>query len=112
MTCSALADLAPDRADELYRALADEERRVVFRYFLQSDADTATVADLASFAKREGVEAPRNRLRIRLHHVVLPHLSEAGFVEYDPRSHTVRYRDEPHVEAILAEIVGDDVDSK
>ncbi|MBV0903212.1 DUF7344 domain-containing protein [Haloarcula salina] len=113
MACSALAELAPDRADELYRALADEQRRVVFRYFLQSDADSATVADLVSFAKREGIEAPRDRLRVRFHHAVLPHLSESGFVEYDPRSHTVRYRDKPQVEAILSKLVdGDGMDAE
>ncbi|WP_424004645.1 DUF7344 domain-containing protein [Haloarcula salina] len=107
MTCSALGELAPDRADDLYRALADEERRVVFRYFLRTGADSATVADLVAFAKREGVNVARDRLRVRFHHAVLPHLSEAGFVEYDPRSNAVRYHEQPSVEAVLAETVDD-----
>lgn len=105
MTCSALGELAPDRTDELYHALADEKQRIVFRYFLQTGADSATVADLVAFAKREGVEATRKRLEVRFHHAVLPHLSESGFVEYDPRSNTVRYRDRPQLEAILSKLV-------
>lgn len=111
MTCSALTELTPDRADELYRALADEERRIVFRYFLRTEADSATVADLVAFAKREGVDATRDRLRARFHHSVLPHLSDVGLVEYDPRSNAVRYHDQPSVEAVLSETVGDGLDT-
>jgi DNA-binding transcriptional ArsR family regulator len=50
------------------------------------------------------VEPPRDTVRIGLVHVHLPVLEEAGLVEFDHRSRTVRYRRSQLAEELLAEL--------
>jgi len=76
---------------ERYRLLADPRRRTVLAVVTAySEATTATsLGELASDVdrlerSREKADAtPREDLLVRLHHVHLPMLDEAGVVDYD-----------------------------
>lgn len=91
-----------DRFDAAFSTLADERRRRVLHYFLRTGDDVATVDDLVDHALAgDGPTGDPDRLACRLHHATLPKLDAAGFVEYDARSNTVRYRPDPVVERLL-----------
>ena len=90
------------RQDELHRALADGRRRLVLRQLATTDGDVASVDDLVDeIVTRADLPVDRERIAVALHHGALPHLDEAGLVEYDARSRTVRYRETPQVERAL-----------
>ena len=97
-------ETAGDRAsecDELLTLLADADRRRVIGYFLESTDDVASVEDLAV-----AMDGPSDRHRLRLHHAVLPRLAEAGVVEYDGRSETVRYHGSEDLERLAETLRG------
>jgi len=90
------------RQDELFRALANDRRRLVLRQLATTDGDVASVDDLVDeIVARADLPVDRERVAVALHHGALPHLDEAGLVEYDARSRTVRYRETPQVERAL-----------
>lgn len=93
--------------DELHRALADDRRRLVLRHLATAPDDVAVVDDLVDeIVTRAELPVDRDRVAVGLHHGVLPHLDEAGLVEYDARSRTVRYRETRQVERAL-DLFGD-----
>lgn len=51
--------------------------------------------------EQRGPTADRETVRIRMHHSTLPKLADGGFIDYDARSGTVRYRERPDVERLL-----------
>lgn len=75
-------------------------RRIVIEYFDESEAETASLADLARFAATrvdgswDHRERSADRLQCRLHHVDLPKLAHEGIIEYDYRMADVRFRDD------------------
>lgn len=96
-------------ADRVLSALSTEVRRSVIAYFEGSPTNTATVEELGeTVAARQSPSAAMaaERVRLRLHHVDLPKLDDAGLLEYDARSRTARVRDDGPVSdwaALLAE---------
>ena len=52
-------------------------------------------------------EEHRRRVEIDLHHRSLPKLDDAALLDYDPRSNTVRYWDDPRVSSYL-DLLGND----
>lgn len=73
------------------------ERRRAVLACLTDRAGVATVTELATDLADEqttehGDRPCPDRLAVRLHHVDLPRLADAGLVEYDPRDRTVRRR--------------------
>lgn len=95
------------RPDELFRALADDRRRLVLRHLATAPDDVAAVDELVDeVATRADPPVDRERVAVALHHGALPHLDGAGLIEYDARSRTVRYRETPQVERAL-DLVGD-----
>lgn len=97
-----------NRVETAFRLFADETRRyAVVRLSVTPDG-VASLSELADYVtSRSPTVETRQQAAIRLHHVVLPQLEDAGLVEYDPRSETVRYYEDPTVEALL-----DDVETK
>ena len=92
-----------DRAtiDRLHLALAHEYRRLVLAYFETSPTQTASLTDLTAYvaARRSPSDArPAAQIRTRLHHADLPKLDEAGLVEYDDRTATVRHREQAPID--------------
>lgn len=89
-----------------YDALADRERRAVVAHFMTEDSNTASVNDLITqYQEMTGDEdISANSLEIRLHHQHLPKLADAGIIEYDARSQTVRYHGGSQVENLLESV--------
>ncbi|SFS00813.1 hypothetical protein SAMN05216559_2409 [Halomicrobium zhouii] len=94
--------ISPDATlDEAFTALSHERRRAVFRC-LQSADGPVGVADLArDVVARErdadGRAIPDEaveRCYVRLHHVHLPKLTDAGFLHYDQDQTTVALADD------------------
>ena len=96
-------------------------RRRSLLYYLQ-EHETATVDELArQMVARETEQPPEDvppeqyeRALLMLHHHHLPALADALFVDYDPRSKTVRYSNPPAaLDAFLrlAAEIEDDSDS-
>lgn len=88
--------------------LSKRRRRTVLRLLLDAPDGVASLeglADRLADHEREAERAPgrdhRQRLLVGLHHVDLPKLAEAGALEYDPRSRTVRYHGDDAWEAVL-----------
>jgi hypothetical protein len=87
-------------------ALSGTRRRLVVHYFVTTGRDAAPVEDVVShLVEREGTAGDRERTLVGLHHVTLPKLEEAGVVEYDARTETVRYRGDPLVEECLRLVI-------
>lgn len=89
-----------DRPDDVLTLLADAHRRSIIAYFRSSGSDDATLTDLAAHVCEQSDEHVEP-VTSRLHHVHLPRLADAGVVEYDPRSETVRYRGTDDVEQLM-----------
>ena len=87
--------------DTVLRALADERRRQVLWQLRDTPDGVATYDEIAAYviACSRGVD--RDGLITRLVHGDLPLLADAGLVEYDTRSETVRYYPSPLAEAVL-----------
>lgn len=89
--------------DELLTILATQHCRAVLSYFRNLPEEVASVSDLASAIQTEsdkGIEQITNRL----HHSTLPRLAEAGALEYDVRSSTVRYQGHSELETLAATV--------
>lgn len=84
-----------DSTDALFSALANKRRRHVLQYFQSSSDDVASLEELVDAVPRDERTDGRKRVALRLHHVTLPKLEDAGLLEYDARSNTVRYRGNP-----------------
>lgn len=100
-------DRAPDSplsTGTTFSLLADRQRREVLAYLSETDDGTAEVDALVDHLAGEGLD--RHEVVTALHHVHLPKMADAGVVEYDRRSGTVRYTGDPSVETTL-EAVGD-----
>ncbi|MFC7079893.1 ArsR/SmtB family transcription factor [Halorussus caseinilyticus] len=84
-----------DRIDTVFRALAHPLRREVLGLLSRREDDVAELSELAELLRdvREG--RTDEQLRVALHHNHLPILREAGLIEYDARTGTVRYRASP-----------------
>ncbi|WP_209019550.1 DUF7344 domain-containing protein [Halorussus marinus] len=81
--------IATAKLDSLFGILANGQRRQILAYLVETDDGVATLPELADrIADGEDPE----RATLRLHHNHLPKLEDEGFVEYDARSETVRYR--------------------
>lgn len=89
-------------ADDVCSVLANEQCRSVLYYFQESTQDVVSVEDLAAFiSERNNIIVTREQATIVLQHIALPKLEDAGIIEYDERSSTVRYRGHPQLESIV-----------
>lgn len=91
--------------DDVFRLLADRERRVVLRYLRETAAGTGSIdGALEAVTEVEREFDPtysRERAGITLHHVHLPQLAGVGVVDYDERSGTIRYHEDDRLERAL-----------
>lgn len=88
-----------DGGTEHLSVLADEEQYAILRYFRDVSEPVVAVDDLADEISAR--DHATDVTAIRLHHVILPRLDDAGVVEYDPRSNTARYRGDRELERLL-----------
>ncbi|HZD42558.1 MAG TPA: hypothetical protein VE134_00730 [Methanomicrobiales archaeon] len=74
-----------DYPDVVYSILADSERRAIVRN-LAANGASGTISDLIQWVpeQRDAVtNEDEQALHIRLHHLHLPKMAEAGIIEYD-----------------------------
>lgn len=91
--------------DATFALLADERRRDVVRYFRDAEHDVASLSQLADYrVDRPNGAGDLELARTALHHAGLPKLADAGVVQYDARSETVRYEGAPMAERCLAAV--------
>lgn len=102
-----LADIGshrPDRdapLDAVFDALADSQCRTLLGHLAECDDDRVGVEDLA--AHIADADDPRS-LVAHLHHVLLPKLADAGFLDYDTDRGAVRYRPDARLDAVLSTV--------
>ncbi|QCC60429.1 hypothetical protein NP511_00285 [Natrinema thermotolerans] len=115
------ADAMPS-LDLVFDLLSNRRRRYALYYLNQQSDGVATVAALAQNvvaferiaaedADRDSARSPPDRdadpaderetVRVELRHVHLPKLEDAGVLEHDRRSETVRYWGQPSLEEWL-----------
>ena len=93
--------------DKLLSLLAEECRREIVRHLSRNSTSAVSLDELVSEISNtvadsgEGDSPTADTLRIELHHKHLPKLDAMGILDYDPRSHTVRYQGSTDVEALL-----------
>lgn len=88
--------------DDLLLTLADDDCRCTLRYFGSSERAVATLDELVEWVlAQRGPGADREAIRLSMHHSTLPKLADGGFVDYDERSGTIRYRERPGLERLL-----------
>lgn len=94
-----------DRLDRLFDVLADERRHRMLVYLHVKDGDTATFGELVDYLVVLEAESlddlEGDEVALEVCQTQLPKLAAAGYIEYDERSQTVRYRGSPLLESFL-----------
>ncbi|ELY48218.1 DUF7344 domain-containing protein [Natronorubrum sulfidifaciens] len=108
---AATAQVTPS-LDLIFDLLSNRRRRYALYYLydqpdgvatLEEIADAVTT-DLKRFSESDGETNPeqqRGRVQMELQHTHLPRLEDAGILEHDHRSETVRYWTQPSLEEWL-----------
>jgi hypothetical protein len=85
--------------ETVFEILRDERRRDICRFLVAGAQSVVTVEEIADELAAD--EGERRRLALNCHHRHLPKLDDAGLIEYDARSNTVRYWGQPTLEKWL-----------
>lgn len=83
-----------EHAEALFDVLSHRRRRYALSYLRDANGDVATLTELAERVTAREADGRGDRhgtAATALHHVHLPKLVEAGLIDYDARSETVRY---------------------
>lgn len=83
--------LTDRRLDDFFDVLADLRRRLVLRYFRTCPDDVATVTDLADYVAERTEGDDFRSVTVTLHHKDVPKLVDAGLVEFDAQTETVKF---------------------
>ncbi|WP_435345793.1 DUF7344 domain-containing protein [Haloarchaeobius sp. HRN-SO-5] len=91
-----------DTLNTVHDTLACAYRRRILEYLVAAEDDVVEIEELKEgpLGHDEFTE-DRGRAAVKLHHVTLPKLATRGFIEYDHRSRTIRYRESPVLEREL-----------
>lgn len=92
-------------ADDIFRALADERRRLVVRYLVNDDDGVATYGEMVDYLVSHCATHPETA-RIGLRHTILPTLAGANLLRYDHDTERIRYRPNGLVEDALNVVDG------
>lgn len=89
--------------DTLLGELRHRYRRGILTFFGESERDRAHIDELVEhLCIRNDDSSDPERLAVVLHHEVLPALTDAGLIEYDPETNTARYRENSRLERALS----------
>ncbi len=88
-----------ETVDKALEILADQYCRSTLLCFQEATEDALPIRDLAT---RVVPGERKDETVVRLHHSTLPRLADAGLIEYDSRSSTVRYHGDQDIEELLA----------
>jgi hypothetical protein len=98
----------PDKApttNRLLDTLRHHLRREVIHYFENIEStNTASLEEVAEHIASRVPDTDRESVVLELTHKHLPKLESSGWVEYDQRSHHIRYRGHESAEALLTEL--------
>jgi hypothetical protein len=98
----------PDKApttNRLLDTLRQHLRREVIHYFENIEStDTATLEEVAEHIGPRVPDMDRESVVLELTHKHLPKLESNGWVEFDTRSHHIRYLGHDSAEALLTEL--------
>lgn len=98
-----------DHPSAVYGVLASPYRREVLRALTTGEDEVVPIEDLIEdLIDHDETADDRNHIAIKLHHMALPKLAEAGFIDYDARTQTARVREwSPNeLEALTASVEG------
>lgn len=90
--------------DEVLRALADGDRRLVVRELAERDLPSEVPVEIlvSIVAKRAATDdRSESDVAIELRHVHLPTLDEAGLLDHDRRQGTVSYEADDFAESLV-----------
>lgn len=94
--------------DWVFNVLADDRRRSVVGALATESDNVASIDDLADhLLAYDRTADDRERMMVTLHHDTLPRLEDAGLVDLDRRTDTVRYRRHELVEDLL-DVIADE----
>lgn len=96
------------RRNPLFRALADPKRRIVLDSLVGRAPEPVSVdriVESLTATPPDGVGLGESDARIALHHDVLPSLSSAGLVAYDPNRELVEIPDDGASDATLQKLL-------
>lgn len=101
--------MGDDATQQLFDLLAVRRRRYLLYHIQESADDTVDFDDavdrVVEWERADDApgpeEAHRHDVAVSFHHAHIPKLVEAGAVEYDERSRTLRYRDAAALERCL-----------
>ena len=88
--------------DNTLHVLSDHLRRETIQILRQTPGGEVGVEELLDeLIRRTGVEKPRDRVAIQLHHQHLPKLAAEDLIAYDQDAGHVRYRPDQEVETVM-----------
>lgn len=101
--------------DAILSLLAHYQRRDVLGYLADRPDQTCSIDEcVAHVMKREedrtGTRPGHDQVATILHHVHVPKLTDAGLLEYDPRSRQLRYGGHDRLETWLDRIQADEAE--
>ena len=102
-----------EKLDTVLTILSNRYRRQVLYCVTEHDdavVDFDVLIDYLIDSDTKRSQEDRERVKLRLHHMVLPKLQDAGILEHDTRSETVRYQGDPLIEEYLSVIAEDEGD--
>lgn len=97
-----------EKCDELLEVLCHHHRRQILRFLGKRPTNTATVDEFVAYVDSPSGETA---LSTEMHHIHLPKLDDAGLVEWDARSGTIRYYPDPHCLDLLRTLRSHNVQS-
>lgn len=101
----------PGTIDEVFQLLGNQMRRELLVY-LEGRDGKASLDELVEYLStaidnhHPPVGAPpRDDVEIKLQHMHLPKLVDAGIVEYERQDHVVEYREDPLIERVMDVVI-------
>lgn len=117
------ADSAEDRSlediplslDVLLDVLASERRRALIAHLRDQPESTAsfeaaTRAVLKKIARKQGYQPNHDDIQSSLQHHHIPKLEDAGVVDYDSRTQTIRYHENERLETVYERVEEFEID--
>lgn len=105
----------PLSLDVLLDTLASERRRALIAHLRdQPEAagsfEEATKAVLTEIARKQGYQPNHDDVQSSLQHHHIPKLEDAGVIEYDSQTQTIRYHENERLETVLERVSEFEID--
>nr|WP_317176075.1 hypothetical protein [Halovivax sp. KZCA124] len=99
----------PLSLDAILDILANERRRALLEYLWEEPDNSgsfeeATRYTIAKIGRKRGVQPNHDDILVDLHHRQLPKMVDAGVIDYDIRSQSIRYHENERLEEAYEKI--------